>query len=269
MITTVYLKTVDGVMRMVADQERNPDINRIRSVNYYRGLPNAAFGMVTGLRRNCKDKHKLLEPSILENFTKYASIEDPTLKDSVWKQMIVGQHYGLPTRLLDWTYSPLVALHFAVSEAQYDDLSAHDCVVWRMNAPDVNRNLPEKYRLALKAKGSNVFSVDTLSRVAPRIEDYDADMGNSAFVNLEPPSLDLRIVNQYSFFSVVPSGMEDVEQFLDAHTSETVRYIIDKAIRWDIRDLLDQWNINERIIYPGLDGLTRLLARHYFVRQEN
>jgi len=265
-ITTVYLNTVEDVMRMIADQERNAEIGRIRSANYYRGLPDAGFKMLTSLARNCKGRQHMLEPSILESFTKYASIEDPTLKDSVWKQMIVGQHYGLPTRLLDWTYSPLVALHFAMSENDLSDLSRHDCVVWRMNMLDMNRSLPEKYREALRIKGSSVFSVDTLTRVVSRLSEYDEDMGDSALVNIEPPSLDLRIVNQYSFFSIVPSGITDMEKFLDTRTEKTIRYVISRSIRWDVRDLLDQYNVNERIIYPGLDGLTKLLARHYFVR---
>ncbi|MBQ6645819.1 MAG: hypothetical protein IJM56_03965, partial [Clostridia bacterium] len=64
------------------------------------------------------------------------------------------------------------------------------------------------------------------------------------------------------------SSITDIEAFFDAHTQETVRFVINKDIRWDIRDLLDQFNVNERIIYPGLDGLTKWITRHYFVRDE-
>ena len=85
---------------------------------------------------------------------------------------------------------------------------------------------------------------------------------------MEPPSIEQRIINQYSFFSVIPLSITDIEKFFDEHTAETVRFVISKDIRWDLRDLLDQYNINERIIYPGLDGLTRWITRHYFVRED-
>ena len=63
-------------------------------------------------------------------------------------------------------------------------------------------------------------------------------------------------------------GMDSVEDFLDRCTSNTVKYVIDKGLRWRIRDMLDQLNVSERIVYPGLDGLSRWIARHYFVKGE-
>ncbi len=60
--------------------------------------------------------------------------------------------------------------------------------------------------------------------------------------------------------------MTDIEDFLDKCTMRTVRFVIRKEIRWNVRDLLDQLNINERILYPGLDGLSKTLARHYYVK---
>ena len=85
-------------------------------------------------------------------------------------------------------------------------------------------------------------------------------------VILEPPSKDQRIINQYSYFSVIPQDMKDIETFLDESTDNTVKYLIDKSVRWDLRDLLDQYNISERVMYPGLDGLSKWIARHYYVK---
>ena len=47
---------------------------------------------------------------------------------------------------------------------------------------------------------------------------------------------------------------------------EAIRFVIKKELRWNVRDLLDQLNVNDRIIYPGLDGISRWLGRHYYVR---
>ena len=76
------------------------------------------------------------------------------------------------------------------------------------------------------------------------------------------------IVNQYSFFAAIPSGITDLEAFLDAHTENTVKYVIDKKLRWELRDILDQMNVNERMIYPGTAGIAKWLARHYYVKSE-
>ena len=264
LIKTVTLRTIGDVMELISDQTYNSEIRRMRSSYLYRGSPNASYRLTTSLRLNCKKRSDDLEPAILRSFTKYASIEDPTLTGSVWKQMIIGQHHGLPTRLLDWTRSPLIAMHFAHTESTWDKLDKRDCAVWRIDMQDVNRLLPAAYKEKLGT--SSVFTVEALTSVVDSLEQYDADMGNSAFVNLEPPSVDQRIINQYSFFSVIPKGVTDIERFLEDHTEHTVRYIIPKELRWDVRDLLDQFNISERILYPGLDGLSRTLARHYFVK---
>ena len=116
MIQEVRITTLEELMPLLSEQEYRPDLRRSRSPYVYRGMTNASFQMVTSLRRNCKELQRTLEPAILKNFAKYAVIEDPSIAQSVWRQMILGQHHGLPTRLLDWTQSALVALHFAVSE---------------------------------------------------------------------------------------------------------------------------------------------------------
>jgi hypothetical protein len=93
-------------------------------------------------------------------------------------------------------------------------------------------------------------------------------MQDKAMVVVEPPSIDPRIVNQYSFFAIVPDAVDNIEEFFDKYTNNTVRYIINKDLRWRIRDMLDQQNISERILYSGLDGLSKWLGRHYYVRDK-
>ncbi len=267
MIEEIFIDTLEDVMQLLMEQERNQDNHRYRSSFLYRGMIDANFHLCTSLSRNCKSKQWQLEPAILRNFVKYAEIVNPTLEQSVWKQMITGQHYGLPTRLLDWTPSPLIALHFANDVRTLDHLDNRDCLIWRIDGQDIKRGLPDRYRKALDEDDTFIFDVKKLTSVVDTLEQYDRDMADRSMMILEPPSTDQRIINQYSFFSVVPRGIEDVESYLAENTARTRKYIISRNIRWDIRDLLDQFNMNERIIYPGLDGLSKWIARYYFVRE--
>ena len=268
MIQTVTVHTLDELMPLLSEQAYRPDLDRSRSPFVYRGMTNASFRMVTSLRRNCRSLQRTLEPAILKNFAKYAVIEDPSVANSVWRQMILGQHHGLPTRLLDWTQSALVALHFAVSEEDLAHMEDHDCMVWRVDIQELHSLLPEAYQQVMRSNQAEVFSVDMLGSVTQSLAQYDRDLGDRGMVVLEPPSINARIVNQYSFFSVIPMGMENVEDFLNRCTENTVKYVIDRSLRWRVRDMLDQLNMSERIVYPGLDGLSRWIARHYYVKEK-
>ena len=266
MIKEVRIQTLEDLMPLLTEQDYRQDLDRNRSSYLYRGMADSSYKMFTSLSRNCKQLQKTLEPAIIENFSKYAVIGDPTIEGSVWKAMILGQHNGLPTRLLDWSHSALVGLHFATAEEDLRQMEDHDCMVWRIDMQEMVNLLPDKYRFAVNRKQSTIFSVDMLDSITGSLEQYDEDMGSKAMVIIEPPSMNQRIVNQYSFFSIVPMGITDIEGFLDQHTKNTVKYVIDRKLRWRVRDMLDQLNMSERIIYPGLDGLSRWIARHYYVK---
>lgn len=264
MIILKEICNINEVLELINNQEYDNEISRYRSSYIYRGLPNSNYKLETTLKRNCKDKQYVIEKAILRNFAKYAVTDDSELIDSIWRQLIIGQHHGLPTRLLDWTYSPLVSLHFATSENNLPDLDKNDCVIWRIDIEEINNLLPKKYKKILDEEKAYLFTTNMLSEFD--LEQYDLDMSNKSFVLLEPPSIDQRIINQYSYFSVMPKDIDDFEDFLDKNTNNTVKYIINKDIKWQIRDILDGMNMNERIMYPGFDGLTRWLKRHYYVK---
>ena len=266
MIKEITIRTLEELLPLLTEQDYRPDLDRNRSSYIYRGMPDVSYKMRTSLSRNCKDLKKTLEPAILENFAKYAVIGEPTIADSVWRQMILGQHYGLPTRLLDWTHSALVGLHFAVTEENMEKMDKRDCMVWRIDINEMYSLLPDNYQQVVNRNQSTIFSVDMLGEVTQSLEQYDKDMGADAMIIIEPPSINQRIVNQYSFFSLVPSDMNDIEDFLNRKTEHTVKYIIKSNLRWRVRDMLDQLNMSERTVYPGLDGLSKWIARHYYVK---
>ena len=149
-IRVEQITTLEQISKIIWDQQYQSTLMRNRSPYLYRGLPNSNYHLVTSLRRNCKEKKNDIELAILRNFVKYAALEDPALKTSIWRQMIVGQHHGLPSRLLDWTYSVLIALHFATSGENLDDMSKNDAVLWQIDILEMNKRLPKNYQTTLK-----------------------------------------------------------------------------------------------------------------------
>ena len=199
MIHKIEIRDIKDLSDVLFEQQYDSKIGRYRSAFLYRGLPNADYPLVTSLKRNCKEKQSELERSILRNFTKYATIDDPKLKDSVWRQLIVGQHHGLPTRLLDWTYSPLMAMHFATSGGGgLDQMDKNDSAIWKVHINEVNSLLPDGYKEILRREKAFFFTSEWLEKIAHSLSKYDSDMEDRSMVFLEPPSIDPRIISQYS-----------------------------------------------------------------------
>ncbi|MEL6341604.1 MAG: FRG domain-containing protein [Myxococcota bacterium] len=237
----------------------DPTICRFRSTFVYRGLPDAGYKLLTSLSRTV-DPHYHLEGHLLRNFRKYGHTRRETLPDTVWHWLTIGQHHGLPTRLLDWTYSPYVALHFATNEV---GLSDRDAIVWVVDYVKLNKSAPRRLRDALEAMGSNVYTTELLHRVCATIEEFDTLDSQPFALFFEPPSLDERIINQYALFSMLSDPAIHMDDWLKAHPAFWRRIIIPHELRWEIRDKLDQANITERVLFPGLDGLSAWLRRHY------
>ncbi|GAB3498163.1 FRG domain-containing protein [Spirosoma knui] len=234
-----------------------PELGRFRPSFAFRGLPDVNFTLDTSLMR-MGDECGNIEGHLLRNFKKYA-LNNVAERDSFWYWLSVAQHHGLPTRLLDWTFSPYVALHFVTATLELYD---RDGAIWCVDYKKVHRELPHSLTKLLDEEGADVFTVDMLSQLHS-LREFDDLADDSFALFFEPPSIDERIINQYALFSVLSNPAVGMSRWLETRPDMFRRVVIDHRLKWEIRDKLDQANINERVLFPGLDGLSRWLRRQY------
>lgn len=238
---------------------------RFRSPYCFRGLPDWRYHRRTSLCR-LGGNFAPLEDDLVRNFRKYAH-QSQSPGNSWWNWLALAAHHGLPTRLLDWTFSPFVALHFATEKY---DLFHLDGVVWMINFVELRRFLPPDLNNLLEQDGASVFTAWILDRYARSLDEFDsrtAESGGTCVIFFEPPSLDERIVNQSALFSMMSSPVVQLEDWLREHERENPKLcrkiIIPASLKWEVRDKLDMANVTERVMYPGLDGLSAYLKRYY------
>ncbi len=231
-------------------------LKRFRSPYLYRGMEDINYDLSTSLNR-LGETH--LERHLIRNFRKYSQLRDEA-NQSIWNWLALAQHHGLPTRLLDWTYSPYVALHFVTSDFTKFD---RDGIIWAINYVDAIDFLPDQLKVIIQKEGSHIFTAEMLDRAAQSLEQLTQLKDEVFPVFFEPPSIDQRIVNQYAVFSMMSDPNTLIGQWLEAKQTSYFKIIIPKEMKWEIRDKLDQSNINERVLFPGLDGLAIWLKRHY------
>ena len=120
----IIIRNWDELQSAIFDGVWDPDIMRYRNNCVYRGMSDKNWSMLPSLNRVCA--HDLtLERQMLRSFRKYgyADLQQVT---SFWQMLAMAQQFGLPTRLLDWTYSPLVAAHFATEDLDQGPIICQD-----------------------------------------------------------------------------------------------------------------------------------------------
>jgi hypothetical protein len=260
-IPEIKINSLGELIDRVTPLEPDPEIRRRRDYGIYRGISDSTWPLLTSLDQlggnNPPHTKRDLEEHILRNFIRYSRPYLAMSSVTEWELLITAQHHGLPTRLLDWSYSPLVAAHFATADNDHDS----DRVVWRLDWQAVHRrfNLPE---LAL--------SVEDLQQLLGESKPFtpwklmQAQQRDFACM-IEPPSLDARIVAQCAAFTLCSDKKQSFDSFLKEHDLESTltKLIIPAAEVARLRDQLDLAGLDERIIFSDLDGVAQRMRRYY------
>jgi hypothetical protein len=233
---------------------------RHRNEKVYRGMWDASWELVSSLQRLNKN-YVDVEKHLLRNFQKYAP-QNSVVFNTFWNWLTLAQHHGLPTRLLDWSYSPFIALHFALENHLY--FNAHgDAAIWSLNLRKLEEAFPPAIKERFIRDGASSFTYEALDDLWKTLDQLHTDAEDDFLIFFEPPSFNDRIINQYALLSTTRNPRTITSGWLRERPHLYQKIIIPQRLKWEFRDRLDQLNITERILYPGLDGLCKWLRRWY------
>ena len=236
-------------------------IGRFRSPFVFRGLDDADYALTTTLARLGPEARNL-EPHLNRNFRKYAP-HALSMQDSDWHLITLGQHHGLPTRVLDWSISPQVAMHFATWKHEHMNKAG---AVWAVDVVSVMSLAPDDYNDVWHSAGGLGLGLAQLAKLAPTMSRFEDAGAESPFaIFYEPPSIDDRIVNQFAMLSALSDPGLAMDEWLKsvAPAARFMKVIIPSKLKWEVRDKLDHLNVTERVLFPGLDGICQWLHRYY------
>ena len=230
-----------------------------------------------------------LEREVLEVFSNHLVTHVQHLPRSQWEALAIAQHHGLPTRFMDWTENPLVALYFAVRETKADDVGApmNSAVYVLIGDPkrytDFSRNQhlgvePVKdlaTRPAHEETGYAAFGVEELegeesdsTETAKDEETPDASSGETSEAPLpfeitgnviyHPPHISPRMRAQDSVLLACHRPFEALEDL------NWIEIEIRHDAHDDIRRRLDQYGVFDRQLFPDLDGIAKWLRYRVF-----
>jgi len=215
---------------------------------WWRGHPDATWRLVPSVHR--ADHGPTYEPNIAVKFAKRAPTRYPNTPpaDDLASWLFLMQHYGLPTRLLDWTESPLMAAYFAVSEQAH---AAKDGALWVLDPFSMNEvtageaGLLQPWHPYVENLVNLAFTHGTAT-----------DPGVAAMTTEE---IDLRMLVQQSGFTI--HGNSEALEARSDMAGRLAKYVIPASAKDRIRRELRSLGVRERTVFPDLEHLARDLAR--------
>ena len=264
----------------------------------YRGQSDSEWGLSSSLERLVK----LYHPFPSGYFAILDGYAEEILKDFKWKYPIYSknpapndedtlewcsilQHYGAPTRMVDFTYSPYIALYIAIENS-----TTRYCSIWCLNkdvytspvvqelSKKTDECLTSQYELEkymheqvnLRLRGCILKDVQPgIFLVRPKLtnERICRQQGLFAIPGKMAISFEDNVFSKISNKDAIKIPFKEIIEYSNSHQGTykqvdiaLLKINISTKLRQDLMKYLNQININAESLYPGLEGLAKSMA---------
>ncbi len=229
---------------------------------WFRGVPHTEYKLIPSIYRERVWKYNWIDADdIRGEFPRRAA---PFMEDcrfySEGELYHIMQHYGLPTRLLDWTEGMLFALYFSIRDAFQDNHPLTPCI-WMLNPWWLNEKCTQIRELFY----SHFEKEPTTSRqvVSPYLKERKLPLYPIAVL---PPHIDKRIVAQKSVFTIHGRRVDGFADLCSLNReAQLAKFCLDGSKMDVFKDQLITAGITETSVFPDLEGLAREIRREYDV----
>ncbi len=238
-----------------------------QEIMWFRGCGKSSYELNPSLFRNnnftTEEEFLDLESKILVQFQQKSI---PYLSKSLntdWEYLFFMQHFGVPTRLLDWTENPYIALFFALTGASkklHSTGYSKDAAVWLLNPITWNQTILKHINYT-----GGILNVDEefVKGYAPKT---DISIMNSEPIAINGTYNSPRIVAQRGVFTIFGKNFlsfEKVFEKLPFDKNTLKKLLIPKDSIEELLKSLIRIGFSDSVIFPDLDGLAKEIKRKF------
>jgi hypothetical protein len=297
------IDSFEDYLRIVRDEIGVTDSEGKRKRRYFRGqskraLPGNGYDLIPSIGRyehlkSCSlAERDTIENEVLETFNNHLLTYVNHLPRNDWEALAIAQHHGLPTRFMDWSTNPLVALYFACRNSKKDkdgdplDSAVYVLISEPQRLSDLRREAEKEIRPVQDSTSQNTSDEDNDPYqdfgLADGSDYYDVDDEDVAVIVktgndggetpiglpqpfdidentiYDPPHVSPRIRAQDGVLLACHQPMQPLDE------NDVLELVISHAAHDDIRRRLDQYGVFDKQLFPDLDGIAKWLKYRVF-----
>ncbi|SHG06296.1 FRG domain-containing protein [Mariniphaga anaerophila] len=240
--STKTIKSLSDLISKLKDDSKGYD-----GPIWFRGQPKMTYKLLPSYYRF---KNPVSEKTLIQKFKQNATLLLNDIPSNDFEWLFLMQHHGVPTRLLDWSESPLVAAYFACQNNNDDDSALWVLLPVELNInagirPEETFNIPSLDDDALLSYSPPRYQNDTTSKMYP-----------VATITTRNNS---RMQSQLGCFTIFHKEKKPIEEIGDKN--HLWRYKIPKDSKKEILEELKLCGINRFTLFPELESIGETLKK--------